>query len=248
MWKLRIGAFLATGLLGLGISTAAWASSGGNANAGDVWVDSTTASSGGPGHEMDPHLPCQTIYLFGSGLADASDSFAIDGWPPSGSQEVDYTGTWSYDQSAGRNSGSQVIAVIDVNTLINQAEANGDSASAQGFHFKLDFSQDPQKHKTFWVDCTSSTSGGGGNTGGGGGNNDGGGNNGSGNDSSSSGGATSPSSGSALTLTGSSAIKTAVGSIQVSRNRKHKRHKAHPARRHHRPRRRSRILPPSFTG
>ncbi len=95
MWKLRIGAFLTTGLLGLGISTAAWASSGGNANAGDVWLDSSATALADPGHEMDPHLPCQTIYLFGSGLAGPSHSFTIDGWPPSGTQEIDYMGTWS---------------------------------------------------------------------------------------------------------------------------------------------------------
>ena len=38
--------------------------------------------------------------------------------------------------------------------MLFNATANGDApVNAQGFHFKLQFSQDPQKHKTFWVDC-----------------------------------------------------------------------------------------------
>jgi hypothetical protein len=48
-----------------------------------------------------------------------------------------------------------VIAVISVVSLIQQAAANGDApVNGQGYHFKLQFSQDPQKHKTFWVHCT----------------------------------------------------------------------------------------------
>ncbi|MDP9326430.1 MAG: hypothetical protein M3O87_07845, partial [Candidatus Dormibacteraeota bacterium] len=60
--------------------------------------------------------------------------------------------TWAYDLTAG---GSQVISVITVSTLIENAVANGDTPNLQqGYHFKLQFSQDPQKHKTFWVECT----------------------------------------------------------------------------------------------
>jgi uncharacterized repeat protein (TIGR01451 family) len=122
----------------------------GNPNAGDVWVDNV-GQPAGPGHEMDPHLACQNIDLWGAGLADSSGSYTIDGWPPSGSQEQDYAGSWSYDQAAG---GTQVLDVISVQTLIANAIANGDAPqNGQGFHFKLEFSQDPQKHKTFWVDC-----------------------------------------------------------------------------------------------
>jgi hypothetical protein len=134
------------GLIGLAlIAPAAFGS--GNPNSGDVWVDNV-GQPAGPGHEMDPHLACQNINLWGNGLADSSGSFAIDGWPPSGSQEMDYSGTWKYS-----GSGNQVIAVINVSQLIANAMANGDAPGSQGYHFKLQFSQDPQKHKTFWVNC-----------------------------------------------------------------------------------------------
>jgi hypothetical protein len=123
---------------------------GGDPNAGDVWVDNV-GQPPGPGHEMDPHLACQNINLWGAGLADSSGPYTIDGWPPSGSQEQDYSGSWNYNQSKG---GSQVLDVINVQTLIDTAIAHGDTPQAnQGFHFKLQFSADPQKHKTFWVNC-----------------------------------------------------------------------------------------------
>lgn len=128
----------------------ALADAGGDANAGDVWVD-TVGAAPGPGHEMDPHLPCQNINLWGDKLADSGGSYTIDGWPPTGNKAQAYSSTWSYDHSTG---GSQVIDVIDVNTLVAQAAANGDApVNKQGYHFKLEFSQDPQKHKTFWVNC-----------------------------------------------------------------------------------------------
>jgi len=136
----------------MGMEANAFAATSGDANAGDVWVD-TVGQSAGPGHEMDPHLPCQNINLWGSGLADTSGTFAIDGWAPSGFQEQDYADKWGYDHSPSRKSGSQVIAVIDVQALIKQAQANGDTPAHEGYHFKLQFSQDPQKHKTFWLDC-----------------------------------------------------------------------------------------------
>ena len=125
------------------------ADAGGDANAGDVWVD-TAGAPPGPGHEMDPHLPCQSINLWGDKLADSGGTYTIDGWPPSGNKQQAYSSTWSYDQSSG---GSQVISVIDFQALIQQAAANGDTPANNGYHFKLEFSQDPQKHKTFWVDC-----------------------------------------------------------------------------------------------
>jgi len=141
---------LVTVVCALGFTLIPAASALADPNAGDVWVDNV-GQPAGPGHEMDPHLACQNIDLWGSGLADASGSYTIDGWPPSGSQEQDYASNWSYDQAVG---GSQVIDVISVTTLIDNAVANGDAPqNGQGFHFKLEFSSDPQKHKTFWVDC-----------------------------------------------------------------------------------------------
>jgi hypothetical protein len=153
MLKLRVLALAAAGLLVLFVSGSALAARGGDPNAGDVWLDNAGQPSG-PGHEMDSHLGCQDINLWGAKLADGSGTFTINGWPPSGAKEVDYSGTWSYDSSKG---GSQVVATISVARLITTARSNGDSAAHKGFHFKLDFSQDPHKHKTFWVSCTNST-------------------------------------------------------------------------------------------
>src|SRR5438309_5737245 len=123
-------------------SPVALASSGGNSNKGDVWLDNV-GQPAGPGHEMDPHLACTNINLWGDKLADPSGTYVIDGWPPSGSQEQDYpassVGTWSYDQKAG---GVQIVDVIDVGKLVATAEANGDAAhDKQGLHFKLQCSQ-----------------------------------------------------------------------------------------------------------
>jgi hypothetical protein len=143
-----MGVFAATGLLALGTTSTAFGES--SKNAGDVWTDNV-GQPAGPGHEHDPHLACQDINLWGAGLADPSEPYVIDGWPPSGSQEQDYASTWKYNQALG---GSQVISVISVETLIKTAIANGDApVNGQGYHFKLQFSQDPQKHKTFWVKC-----------------------------------------------------------------------------------------------
>jgi hypothetical protein len=124
---------------------------GGDPNAGDVWVDNV-GQLPGPGHEMDPHLACQNINLWGAKLADSSGSYSIDGWAPSGSQDQDYSGTWTVN-------GAQPLDVINVQTLIANAAANGDTPqNSQGYHFKLQFTQDPQKHKTFWVDCPAPSS------------------------------------------------------------------------------------------
>ncbi|MHB1499866.1 MAG: hypothetical protein ACYCYK_01635 [Candidatus Dormibacteria bacterium] len=117
----------------------------------------------GPGHEHDPHLACSNINLWGNFMADSSGTYTIDGWSPSGSGFSDqaYPGTaahpgtqpWSYT-----GSGNQVMSVINVGTLIANARANGDAPiNGQGYHFKLQFSQDPQKHKTFWVNCPAPT-------------------------------------------------------------------------------------------
>ena len=136
----------------------ALAASSGDSNRGDIWVDTVGAPSG-PGHEMDPHLPCANINLWGSNLGDASGTYAVDSWAPSGSGGAAWSSTWSYSTSSG---GAQILDVINVQTLIANAQAAGAVAqSQQGYHFKIQFSQDPQKHKTFWVNCPAATGTGG---------------------------------------------------------------------------------------
>ena len=126
------------------------AAQGGNNNKGDVWIDNV-GQPAGPGHENDPHLACADINLWGAKLADPSGAYTIDGWPPSGSMKQAYASTWIYNTATG---GDQVLSVISVTTLINNAVKNGDTPQPnQGYHFKLQFVQDPQKHKTFWVNC-----------------------------------------------------------------------------------------------
>jgi hypothetical protein len=150
MWIKRGLVAGAACMLALGSGSVALAASGGDPNAGDVWTDNV-GQPPGPGHEQDPHLACTDINLWGAGLADSSGTFTVDGWPPSGSQEVDYSSSWSYNTATG---GDQVVAVISISQLISTARANGDTPkNKNGYHFKLDFSQDPQKHKTFWVNC-----------------------------------------------------------------------------------------------
>ena len=79
------------------------AASGGDSNRGDVWLDNV-GQPAGPGHEMDPHLACADINLWGANLADASGIFTIDGWPPSGRQEQVYPASGSAaDRSIGHH-------------------------------------------------------------------------------------------------------------------------------------------------
>jgi hypothetical protein len=139
----------------------ALAATGGDSNRGDVWLDNV-GQPPGPGHEMDPHLKCADINLWGANMGDAAGTFTIDGWPPSGHQEQVYpaTGSAAWHYSAGKQ--PQVIAVIPVRTLVANAAANGDTPAHQGYHFKLQLSQDPQKHKTFWVNCPPPSGSGGG--------------------------------------------------------------------------------------
>jgi hypothetical protein len=129
----------------------------GNNNAGDVWLDNV-GQPAGPGHEMDPHLACAPINLWGAGLADPSGVYAIDSWPPSGNQAPvtpDFSSrSWTYNTGSG---GTQLLDTFSAQLLVNEAVAHGAVAQPQqGFHFKLDFTQDPQKHKTFWVNCQAS--------------------------------------------------------------------------------------------
>jgi hypothetical protein len=155
-----VGTVAATAAIGcltagaLVAGAAANASTGGDNNKGDVWLDNV-GQPAGPGHEHDPHLACANINLWGDKLADGSGKYTIDGWSPSGSKEQVYAHSWTYDRSTG---GTQVLDVIKVKKLVNAATAAGDApVNKQGLHFKLQFVQDPQKHKTFWVNCTSST-------------------------------------------------------------------------------------------
>ncbi|MEA2646271.1 MAG: hypothetical protein QOE92_1354 [Chloroflexota bacterium] len=103
-----------------------------------------------------PHLPCDDIQLIGIEMNYASDTYTIDVIPPTGDHKQVYptattSGTWNYDKTAG---GEQVMDVIDVETLVANAIAAGAEAHPiQGYHFKLQFTQAPQKHKTFWVHC-----------------------------------------------------------------------------------------------
>lgn len=130
--------------------TAVGAAAAAPTNKGDVWVDNV-GQPPGPGHEMDPHLACADINLWGDKLAGSGGAYTIDGWSPSGTKQQAYASTWTYDKATG---GDQITDVISVQTLIANAEANGDAPiNKQGFHFKLQFVQNPQKHKTFWVDC-----------------------------------------------------------------------------------------------
>jgi hypothetical protein len=138
--------------LALGASLAAYVLTGSaQGNAGDVWVDNV-GQPAGPGHEQDPHLMCDDINLWGNGLADAAGTFTINSWPPTGNGAVAYgPAPWTYNRTMG---GDQVLAVIPIRSLLAGSVANGDVVQPQqGLHFKLQFVQDPQKHKTFWVEC-----------------------------------------------------------------------------------------------
>ncbi len=151
-----------------------------DANAGDVWIDSV-GQPAGPGHEHDPHLPCADLNLWGAKLADSAGTFTIDSWPPSGQQQQVYpSATTSASWQSTNSRTPQIIAVIPGQTLIADAVSAGAHATHQGFHFKLQLSQDPQKHKTFWLRCAQPerpavTAGGGASGGGGGGPSGGGG-------------------------------------------------------------------------
>jgi hypothetical protein len=155
--RLALGLAVITAAVGIGAASTATAlgaaaASKGDKNAGDVWVDNV-GQPAGPGHEMDPHLACADINLWGNGLADSNGTFTIDGWPPSGSHEQVYSANWTYNTAQG---GDQITQVINVATLVANAVAAGDTAvNSQGLHFKLQLVQDPQKHKTFWVRCPS---------------------------------------------------------------------------------------------
>jgi plastocyanin len=148
---LALCAALSLGLMGTFGVVASMSTSALAKNAGDTWVDNV-GQPAGPGHEMDPHLACTDINLWGNGMTDSSGSYTIDSWSPSGHHEQVYSGTWNYNTAQG---GDQIMDVIHVATLIANAKANGDApVNKQGFHFKLELSQGPQKTKTFWVNCT----------------------------------------------------------------------------------------------
>ena len=135
----------------------------GTDNRGHVWVDTVTNDE--PMPEMDPHLPCDDFYIWGTKLNDSGGTFTIQGWPPSGggAKDVDYAATWSFDTSNPNS--LQKLARVDHTLLIATAIANGDVAQPQqGFHFKLDL-EDPRsnnqigddKYKVFWINCPAPT-------------------------------------------------------------------------------------------
>lgn len=120
------------------------AAQGGDNNKGDVWVDTasgarTGVTAAGPGHEMDPHLPCGSVGVFAAKMADSSGRLSIFSWPPTGSQQDIYDTTWTYTAGAAD---PQEIAIIPA------------SVFGTGGHFKLAAAQDPAKYKVFWIDCT----------------------------------------------------------------------------------------------
>jgi hypothetical protein len=154
-----------------------------------------------------------------------------------------------------------VISVISVKALIETAAAHGDApANGQGYHFKLEFSQDPQKHKTFWVNCPAppGTKGGGGGGNGGGGNgggNGGGGNGGGGTGGGPKGGGGTGGGGNGGGSTSSGAPAgghTPGGSVKGTHKSRHHHHKLVHAKRHLKPHRRhvgaARDAAPEFTG
>ncbi|MFN2464448.1 MAG: hypothetical protein ABR573_11185 [Candidatus Dormibacteria bacterium] len=134
--------------------------------------------------DHNPHLPCANIEVMGKDMGDATGSYSIDYWPPTGNKggvygknsdgssalslptmingdaDVSNNGRWAYNNSPtllskmGKKGGYQVMDIIDVSALVHNAQLiNPDPHDIQGYHFKLQFSQDPQKHKTFWVKC-----------------------------------------------------------------------------------------------
>lgn len=118
-------------------------------NRGDVWVDNV-GSVAGPGHEMDPMLSCVNINLWGSYMALGSGPYTIDSFPPSGTKTLAYSSTWN----AVHQKAPQVMDVINVARLVGAAVAAGATPlPAHGYHFKLELTQAPTKHKTFWVNC-----------------------------------------------------------------------------------------------
>src|SRR5689334_12759067 len=91
-------AALVMALATVAVPGAAMAASGGDKNAGDFWVD-TVGAPQGPGHEMDPHLPCANIAVWGDKLADSSDAYRVVGIPPSGSRKLAFASTWTYNRA-----------------------------------------------------------------------------------------------------------------------------------------------------
>src|SRR5919202_1129725 len=93
-------ALIGVALVSIALTVPALAAPHGDSNKGDIWVD-TVGAPPGPGHEMDPHLPCADINLWGDKLADSSGTYTIDSWPPSGNGAQVYSSTWTYNRSRG---------------------------------------------------------------------------------------------------------------------------------------------------
>lgn len=105
-----------------------------DSNHGDDWVD-VPGRLEEPGHEMDSHLPCGLLDIYGSFDADAGGTFTISSWPPTGDRSLALSGVWNY---SGPSRTTQVVASF--------------SLKSPG-HYRLTLDQDPVKHKTFWVEC-----------------------------------------------------------------------------------------------
>lgn len=132
---------------------------GDNPNAGDVWLQPVGQGADFPGHQHIPHFEnCDDINLWGNGMTEASGEYTIDSIPPTsdgGFDQVYPTDStsepWTYDTAAG---GNQVMSVVDTEILVANAISAGAVAhEQQGYHFKLQYQQNPQKHKVFWVKC-----------------------------------------------------------------------------------------------
>lgn len=129
------------------------------ANAGDIYVRNVSDAHQ-PGHQTDPRLGCEDIDLMADRPAHDHGTFTIDGEPPSGSGNQDYPASggapWSYPAGG---SGTQVVAEIPVQTLIANAQRNGDApVDVRGYHFRIGLVEDQSRHRTFWVGCQAGTS------------------------------------------------------------------------------------------
>jgi hypothetical protein len=127
----------------------------GSDNAGDVWVGNAGAPPV-PGHQMDPHLTCTTIDVWGAQLAAPGGTFTVSGVNPDGSTTVLYTGTWVNDDGTGAP-----IATVDPNLLVADLPPGTAAQPQEGYHFQVVVDQAEQKSKTFWVDGCATQPGGG---------------------------------------------------------------------------------------
>jgi hypothetical protein len=145
---LLLGGGLALGGPGAGISGGVVAVHA-DSNHGDFWVQNSNSD---PKAE-DPHLDCtEDITLWGSDINGTTGTFEIDLISPSGSG-VAVNGNWAYDL-AGTD--PQQLATIKESDLVAGA-VNAGATADSSLHFKISLPIFPNKHKTFWIDCGTST-------------------------------------------------------------------------------------------